>query len=94
MNSESFPVLRLRRPVPRPTPPVLPPAAAREERRLLRVAATCPRCSSRPAMRVTPALVEAMAALGADTRVATYQCQRRGCGTVYDLSAGAFQNAS
>jgi hypothetical protein len=68
--------------------------AERDERRLLRVAASCPRCSSRPALRVTPAVVRALASTLPATRVATYQCQRRGCGAVYDVTAEAFQKAS
>lgn len=94
MNPESYPALRIRRPAPRPVPPVLPPAAERDDRRLLRVAASCPRCASRPALRVTPAVVSALAATEAGTRVGTYQCQRRGCGALYDLTVEAFQNAS
>ncbi len=57
--------------------------------RLLRPAASCPRCGARPAMRVTAAMVRALAGEDAGTRLATYQCQRRGCGAIYDLSVGA-----
>lgn len=86
-----------RPPVPRPrgaAPPVLPQSTTPRERRLLRAAVTCPRCASRPAMRVTPALVEALAGTDPAARVATYQCHRRGCGALYDLTAAAFQDAS
>ena len=93
MNPEGSP-LRIRRLAPRPVPPVLPPAAERDERRLLRVAASCPRCASRPALRVTTAVMQALSATDPATRVATYQCQRRGCGALYDLNAEAFQKAS
>lgn len=61
--------------------------------RLLRPAATCPRCGARPALRITPLLVAAVAGQPAGARVATYQCQRRGCGAVYDLTAQACQRS-
>lgn len=69
-----------------PTPSSSP---APDPVRLLRLAATCPRCGARPAMRVTEALVRAMQREDAETRIATYQCQRRGCGAVYDIAAAA-----
>ena len=54
--------------------------------RLLRVAAACPRCGSRPALRVEETAARVLReAPGA--RIGTYQCQRRGCGTIYDLFA-------
>lgn len=59
--------------------------------RLLRLAASCPRCGSRPAMRVTETLVRCLRTEPAAARVGTYQCQRRGCGTIYDLTASAYQ---
>ncbi len=62
--------------------------------RLLRVAASCPRCGARPAMRVTEAMVEALAGADAGMRLGTYQCQRRGCGAIYDLVASAYLRAS
>ena len=71
-----------------------PHGAARDEGRLLRLAASCPRCGSRPAVRVTDAAVAAMAAAPADARLGTYQCQRRRCGAIFDLTARAFQQAS
>ena len=79
----------LRRPVqhaPQPAPPAEP--------RLLRPAAACPRCGARPAMRVTDAMVTAFTGHPADERVGTYQCQRRGCGAVYDLTADAYLRAA
>jgi hypothetical protein len=36
-------------------------------------------------MRVTEDLVRGIDDPGADTRIGTYQCHRRGCGTIYDL---------
>jgi len=45
-------------------------------------------------MRVTAAMVHAMRGHPADERVATYQCQRRGCGAVYDLTADAYLRAA
>lgn len=91
MNPDGYPMPRIRR---LPTAATPPPPSERDELRLLRVAASCPRCSSRPALRVTPAVVGALASTPAATRVATYQCQRRGCGAVYDVTAEAFQKAS
>jgi len=78
-----------RRPAAPPEPP--PPAAPAE---LLRPAAVCPRCGARPAMRVTGAMVTALSGHREDERVGTYQCQRRGCGAVYDLTAGAYLRAA
>ena len=62
--------------------------------RLLRPAASCPRCGARPAMRVTEAMVRAVKRHDTATRMGTYQCQRRGCGAVYDLLASAYLRAS
>lgn len=87
---------RVRRVVRRPVaavPPVAPPSAPDPEL-LLRPAAACPRCGARPAMRVTAAMVHALRDQPADERVATYQCQRRGCGAVYDLTASAYLRAA
>lgn len=83
-----------RRVVRRPAAHVPAPVAAPSEPRLLRPAATCPRCGARPAMRVTEAMVEALAGHPANERVGTYQCQRRGCGAIYDLTADAYLLAS
>lgn len=74
-----------------PTPPSPSPEPAE---RLLRLAATCPRCGARPAMRVTDTMVHAMRNEDAGARIATYQCQRRGCGAVYDIPASACLRAS
>lgn len=62
--------------------------------RLLRLAASCPRCGSRPAVRVSPEVVQALAVHAPEARLATYQCQRRRCGAIFDLLARAFQQAS
>lgn len=83
-------VRRLRPPAPEVSRETVP---AEEDGRLLRPAASCPRCGARPAMRVTPALVRALGGQPATLRVGTYQCQRRGCGAIYDLSAGAYLRA-
>ncbi|HEU4556715.1 MAG TPA: hypothetical protein VFS20_02660 [Longimicrobium sp.] len=45
-------------------------------------------------MRVTAAMVRALNGQAAGVRVGTYQCQRRGCGAIYDLNAGAYLRAS
>jgi hypothetical protein len=62
--------------------------------RLLRLAASCPRCGSRPAVRVAAEVVHALSAHAPQARLATYQCQRRRCGAIFDLTARAFQDAS
>lgn len=62
--------------------------------RLLRLAASCPRCGSRPAVRVSAEVVQALAAHTPGARLATYQCQRRRCGAIFDLTAHAFQQAT
>jgi hypothetical protein len=82
----------LRRPAARLVAP--PPAPEPAEPALLRPAAACPRCGARPAMRVTAAMVRALGGHAADERVGTYQCQRRGCGAIYDLTAAAYLRAS
>ncbi|HSU12999.1 hypothetical protein [Longimicrobium sp.] len=93
----SEPVVRR---VRRLAPGFIPPSAARQadaaepEGRLLRPAAACPRCGARPAMRVTQVMVHALDGQPAGARVGTYQCQRRGCGAIYDLSVAAYQRAS
>ena len=80
----------------RPRPPAeepQQPEAAGDDGRLLRPAVSCPRCGARPAMRVTPAAVRALDGQPAAMRIGTYQCQRRGCGAIYDIGAAAFQRA-
>lgn len=62
--------------------------------RLLRVAASCPRCGTRPALRVAEPVVRAADGRAPQERLATYQCQRKHCGMIFDLTAGAFQHAS
>lgn len=62
--------------------------------RLLRLAVSCPRCGSRPAMRVTECAVRAVAELPPGGVLGTYQCQRRGCGEIYDLTVAAYLGAS
>jgi hypothetical protein len=62
--------------------------------RLLRLAASCPHCGSRPAVRVAAEVVQAMSAHPPGARLATYQCQRRRCGAIFDLTAQAFQQAT
>lgn len=55
--------------------------------RLLRLAASCPRCGARPALRVAEETARALYRGDPEARIGTYQCQRRGCGTIYDLLA-------
>jgi hypothetical protein len=78
--------------------PVLPPRPEggdeAEPARLLRPAAACPRCGARPAIRITAAMVSALRGHDDGTRLGTYQCQRRGCGAIYDICASAYLRAS
>lgn len=53
----------------------------------------CPRCGSRPALRVTDFLAELLRRAEPRWTVGTVRCQRRGCGTIYPLTAGALSNA-
>jgi hypothetical protein len=62
--------------------------------RLLRLATACPYCGARPGLRVTDQMVEDTRRHPPDQRLGTYQCQRRKCGEVYELTAAAYQNAS
>lgn len=61
---------------------------------LLRLAVSCPRCGARPAVRITPTLVELLSEEPAGLQLATYQCHRQKCGQVYAITAGAYQRAS
>jgi hypothetical protein len=54
--------------------------------RLLRLKTSCPRCGSRPAVRITEELAGMLRSGFVSARIGTYQCQRRGCGAIYDLS--------
>ncbi|MET0399792.1 MAG: hypothetical protein ABW277_23595 [Longimicrobiaceae bacterium] len=80
----------------RTRPPALwdPESAAQEGEpagaQLLRLASNCPRCGSRPALRITGEVARLLADGAQGARLGTYQCQRRGCGAIYDLVAGEF----
>jgi hypothetical protein len=63
---------------------------ALEEDHLLRLASNCPRCGSRPALRITGEMAKLLTHEAQGARLGTYQCQRRGCGAIYDLVAGEF----
>lgn len=60
------------------------------EDQLLRLASNCPRCGSRPALRITGEMARLLTDEAQGARLGTYQCQRRGCGAIYDLVAGEF----
>lgn len=79
---------------PRPPGARVPRGATREEEpsevQLLRLASNCPRCGSRPALRITGEVARILTDEAQGTRLGTYQCQRRGCGAIYDLVAGEF----
>lgn len=64
-----------------------------ERTRLRTPAVCCPGCGSRPALRIAEALIQVLDESPPERRVGTYKCQRRGCGTIYDLTAGACQSA-
>ncbi|CAN5761879.1 MAG: hypothetical protein M3418_11365 [Gemmatimonadota bacterium] len=71
----------------------LPPMASVGTGRLLRLAVSCPECGARPALRITEAAAQAVAEEPPEKRLGTYQCHRRRCGRVYDLTAAAYQTA-
>jgi phage terminase large subunit GpA-like protein len=62
--------------------------------KLLRLRARCPSCGSSPALRVSERAVSDAAKHDPAEALATYQCQRRRCGAIYVLHAGAYQTAS
>ncbi len=72
---------------------VLPPLAPVSSGRLLRLAVSCPGCGARPALRITEAAARAVEHEPPAKRLGTYQCHRRRCGRVYDLTAAAYQAA-
>lgn len=49
----------------------------------------CPRCGTRPALRVSGWVVEKLVGEPPERRVESYRCQRRNCGAIYDITAGA-----
>jgi hypothetical protein len=57
--------------------------------RMYGVLASCPECGARPALRLSGWVVERVAVEEPGRRVATYKCQRRSCGAIYDILAGA-----
>ena len=67
--------------------------APRQSDRLLRLAARCPDCGARPALRISASAVADAGRHAPGERLGTYQCHRRRCGTVYDLRAAAYQRA-
>jgi hypothetical protein len=84
--------------MPMPARAANPPSTSRlgspTDGPLLRPAASCPRCGSRPALRATAALTAAVRSRPPEERLGTYQCQRRECGQVYALLAQHFHDAS
>ena len=61
--------------------------------RLLRLAATCPGCGSRPAVRITETMAKITEGCAPDRRLATYRCQNRHCRRIFALTAAAHQQA-
>ena len=64
-----------------------------QNEKLLRLRARCPSCGSAPALRITPRLAEHARNYSPQEPMATYQCQRRRCGTIYAISAHACINS-
>lgn len=64
-----------------------------ESGRMRAPAVSCPRCGSRPALRVSEPLIERVEDLPPEQRVASYKCQRRTCGEIYEIPAAAYQKA-
>ncbi len=80
------------RPTRSPNP--APGTPERGKERLFHLATRCPRCGSRPALRITEDAVRDAFHHAPEERLGTYQCHRRHCGEIYDLTAAAYQNAS
>lgn len=59
--------------------------------RMYGVLASCPRCGARPALRVSGWVLERMVDEDPQRRAASYKCQRRSCGEIYDVTAGALR---
>lgn len=66
-------------------------AAGLSGSRALPPGVACPRCSTRPALRVTPALEYAAGDLPNDAPALTYACHAVYCGHVYTITAGHLQ---
>ena len=62
-----------------------------ERERMCAANVGCPACGTRPALRVSGWLVERIAGEDPSRRLLSYRCQRRGCGTIYDLLVGALR---
>jgi hypothetical protein len=60
--------------------------------RLYGVLASCPRCGARPALRLSGWLLERVRHEDPHRRAASYKCQRRSCGAIYDILAGAVRS--
>jgi DNA-directed RNA polymerase subunit RPC12/RpoP len=65
------------------------------EREVLRApVVSCPACGSRPALRVSQWVGETTKDEPPERRVASYKCQRRGCGAIYDITVQALRFGS
>ena len=53
----------------------------------------CPRCGTRPALRVEEWVVRRLEGEPPGRRVGSYKCQRRNCGMIYDITTGALLGA-
>jgi hypothetical protein len=64
-----------------------------ESDRLHPPAVCCPKCGTRPALRVTEFVVHVLRDAPPERRVGSYKCQRRGCGAIYNLTVAAYRDA-
>ena len=62
-----------------------------DRERLCAVGVGCPACGTRPALRLSAWLVERFEGEEPSRRIASYRCQRRGCGVIYDIALGALR---
>lgn len=61
--------------------------------RFVRLKARCPACGTSPALRVSERAARDASKHDPAEPLATFQCQRRKCGTIYILHARAYQTA-
>lgn len=61
---------------------------------LLALDLACPRCGTRPNIRILPALAELVSGVDPDQVVGTWGCQGRQCSEKVLITAGMLQRAS
>ncbi len=65
-----------------------------ERRERYKPAAVCPKCGRAPAFRIFAATVHVYSDLAPVAPMIEYQCNRQGCGTVFTITARAYQRAT